>query len=710
MKNINNNRPFGWTTIDEGQSLVTNGLHHSTADMWYHTDYPNSYLDTEMRTGCKNEPCWSIGALFTEMARRDIMIETGTPVNRIVESSVNLLVDWLKEHKPSFKKQPVIDKPIEFPMENNEVETEECPSMEIVSEADDWHDIKGYEGIYAINRLGQVKRLTFTYKNASGEHTVKEHLVSPKKNKDYYFYWLTKNNRSRRFAADLLVADTFIPNPTGSKEIVYKDGNMSNYAASNLEWYMATENTEPETKEKPVETKKPENKGREVRIYATDEDGNVRYRFTGVRNAEKFMGVSNAMISKALKGKLKKAAGLYWHYETDEPVKTTGSSIEELLKPSQELIVKPDNKQSGRPYKKVYAKNKEGHVVHVFDSVTEAGKTLGIKPSGITNCINGRQRTAAGLFWSFNEPEANTEESKPTETLKQEPKRTKFNNPFGRKAKPVYALDDEGNVVGTFTSINAAARYMEVSGASISQALSGSRKYVKGFTWHYGTAESIEKNNAPIENKKPGKMEHRVYATKKNGRVVAMFDNVKHAAKAYKVSPQLISSAINGRVKTAVGLFWYRGVPEGDSVQPDDNRKTDKRSKKYREQTKAWKETMGSATELTLSDLTEQWKDIKGYKGLYQVSNLGEVKRLGSVNDFNGKSIKVEERIIALKDKDGYKSCQLAKDGTVKDHYVHCLVAKAFVPNPKKETVVSFKDGNRENCRAENLKWGKLTK
>ena len=99
----------------------------------------------------------------------------------------------------------------------------------------------------------------------------------------------------------------------------------------------------------------------------------------------------------------------------------------------------------------------------------------------------------------------------------------------------------------------------------------------------------------------------------------------------------------------------------------------------------------------------EIWKDIEGYEGLYQVSNLGRVKRMRFIN----KNTNIEkERIKSQKiRKDGYLEVALYKNGKGKYIQVHRLVAKSFIPNPKKLPQVNHIDGNKENNCVDNLEW-----
>lgn len=96
----------------------------------------------------------------------------------------------------------------------------------------------------------------------------------------------------------------------------------------------------------------------------------------------------------------------------------------------------------------------------------------------------------------------------------------------------------------------------------------------------------------------------------------------------------------------------------------------------------------------------EIWKDIQGYKGLYQVSNLGNVKSLG-----NNKRRK-EKILKPCKTKDGYLFIGLHKEGKTKKFRINRLVAIAFIPNPNNYPMVNHKkEFEKENNRVDNLEW-----
>jgi hypothetical protein len=97
--------------------------------------------------------------------------------------------------------------------------------------------------------------------------------------------------------------------------------------------------------------------------------------------------------------------------------------------------------------------------------------------------------------------------------------------------------------------------------------------------------------------------------------------------------------------------------------------------------------------------MEEVWKDIKDFEGLYQVSNLGNVKRLKS------KRVLSERLIGRSLDRYGYVKRTLSKDG--KNYYFteHRLVGLAFIENPEEKSTINHINGIKTDNRLENLEW-----
>lgn len=107
--------------------------------------------------------------------------------------------------------------------------------------------------------------------------------------------------------------------------------------------------------------------------------------------------------------------------------------------------------------------------------------------------------------------------------------------------------------------------------------------------------------------------------------------------------------------------------------------------------------------------IEEIWKDIEGYEGYYQVSNMGRVKSLSrpiyTIETHKMYRIS-KEKIKCFKiDKDGYRTVTLSIDGNDKTFKVHRLVAQAFIPNPNNLPEVNHIDLDRSNNFVNNLEW-----
>ena len=99
---------------------------------------------------------------------------------------------------------------------------------------------------------------------------------------------------------------------------------------------------------------------------------------------------------------------------------------------------------------------------------------------------------------------------------------------------------------------------------------------------------------------------------------------------------------------------------------------------------------------LTLDDLDgEQWHDVGGYEGLYQVSNFGRVK------SFHRGTVKILKPAL----KHCYLFIELNRAGNAEQILIHRLVAQEFIPNPDGKPQVNHRDGHKLNNYVDNLEW-----
>lgn len=105
--------------------------------------------------------------------------------------------------------------------------------------------------------------------------------------------------------------------------------------------------------------------------------------------------------------------------------------------------------------------------------------------------------------------------------------------------------------------------------------------------------------------------------------------------------------------------------------------------------------------------MKEIWKPVLGFEEYFEISNLGNLRRIKINQNIYGKgkkTIKVNRKIKATMDR-GYYKVALSINGKRYLKYIHRLVAEAFIPNPNNYKEVNHIDSNPSNNCVDNLEW-----
>lgn len=158
-----------------------------------------------------------------------------------------------------------------------------------------WKDIKGYEGLYQVSNMGEVRR-------------VGRNKPLYKSLRNYYGVKLSKNNIKKYFNIHKLVAETFIPNLSNKEQVNHIDGNKLNNNVENLEWVTPSENT----KHAYINRLSKPTKISPVLQY--DLQGNFIREYSSIKEARENVP-NTAQISGVCCGHRKTAGGYIWKYK-----------------------------------------------------------------------------------------------------------------------------------------------------------------------------------------------------------------------------------------------------------------------------------------------------------------------------------------------------------------------------------------------------------
>lgn len=175
-----------------------------------------------------------------------------------------------------------------------------------------WKDIKGYEGLYQVSNLGNVKSLNYNHKN------IVKNLKPTLYFKRYKAVSLFNNKKKKVFLVHRLVALTFIPNYENKPFVNHIDGNKFNNKLENLEWVTNSENQKHAHKIglnfSPSKNKFGADNYLSKPVIKYNLKGEKIKIFGGIREAERYTGIKRSCIINCCKGKQKTAGGFIWKY------------------------------------------------------------------------------------------------------------------------------------------------------------------------------------------------------------------------------------------------------------------------------------------------------------------------------------------------------------------------------------------------------------
>ena len=216
-----------------------------------------------------------------------------------------------------------------------------------------WKDIEGYEGYYQISNMGRVKSLERTVRCNRGYRTVPEKILEGRKNTyGYLQVELCQEAKKEYCTIHKLVAQAFLDNSEGYKEINHKDENKTNNCVENLEWCSRSYNTNygtrnqrageklrgrkqtEETKKKiseklkgrkqteetikKISEKNTNNPKTSKPVFSVDKETGLIMWWASAKEAERCTGIYHGSINRCCRGERNSAGNHYWFYADDD--------------------------------------------------------------------------------------------------------------------------------------------------------------------------------------------------------------------------------------------------------------------------------------------------------------------------------------------------------------------------------------------------------
>lgn len=193
---------------------------------------------------------------------------------------------------------------------------------------------------------------------------------------------------------------------------------------------------------------------------------------------------------------------------------------------------------------KVVSYHLDGTIFRIYDSAKEASINRKCHPRTIDKCIRGDTLTANGYMWRRFE-----ENNIPNQI---EPLRKKE---MTYASIPIAEINEKGDVISLFPSINKASKILGIDPHSIRDVLNNKNKKCNGHMFRYLNKNELEKENINLENRKiTGKKPVIQYSL--DDKYIKQYPSISKAAEALGKKPLGILLAVKGKFKTAYGYKW----------------------------------------------------------------------------------------------------------------------------------------------------------
>lgn len=266
-----------------------------------------------------------------------------------------------------------------------------------------WKDINGYESIYQVSNLGNIRCLHFGNKNSN----VIKNLKASFNNAGYLKIELHKDGKRKMFYVHRIVANAFIPNPNNLPQINHIDGDKTNNKISNLEWVTSKENINHAISNNLATMN--HMSGRKGKLHPNskpilqyDISGIFICEWYGIAEASRNTGISESAISNCLNNHHKSSGGFIWKFKTSDSFPRIIDPVVYKNKPNKESK-RSWKQKTPRQMHKIIQLTKTNEVVRIWDNYKQIVNETGFDNGNIYKVINGKTKSAYGYIWRYAE-------------------------------------------------------------------------------------------------------------------------------------------------------------------------------------------------------------------------------------------------------------------------------------------------------------------